>query len=499
VFLRLFPAILAFLTVVACPWLVTPAQESPRPPNVVVILVDDLGWADLGCYGCTFHETPHIDRLARESVRFLSAYAAAPVCTPTRAALMTGKHPTSLGITIWYEAARRPMEERPLIPPMTVGDLPLSETTLGEILHQRGYFTAHMGKWHLGSAAYYPEAQGFDLNMGGTFWGAPATHFFPYRGAWSDSRSSVAARTAAPASLAASRPSSAPDQEKEIRYVPDLPLGREGEYLTDRLTDEAMKVLVQVKDRPFYLNLCYYAVHTPIEGKPALVAHYDDKAARTEPTRNAGYAAMVHSLDENIGRLMAALDELNLRDNTLVVFTSDNGGFVSEYKGRSVTTNAPLRSGKGSVYEGGLRVPLLIRWPKVAQAGTTCAEPVVTMDLFTTIARAAGARPSDEAIAGLDLRPLLTDPSASLDRDTFYFHFPHYYPTTTPVGAIREGDWKLIEYFEDGRLELYDLASDLSEQHDLAGQKPEVARRLHAKLAAWRQEVAAPMPTRRGD
>jgi arylsulfatase A-like enzyme len=444
------------------------AAEANRPPSVLLIVADDLGWSDLGCYGSDFHETPHLDRLAEQSLRFRRAYAAAPVCSPTRAALLTGKYPAALHITTWYESALQPPHDRPLIPPVADRELPLAETTLAELLHERGYFTAHVGKWHLGDAAHYPEAQGFDLNIGGTFWGAVSTHFYPYHGTWSTTN--------------------------QFRYVPGLPYGQSGEYLSDRLTDEAIKVLDRVSQQPFFLSLWYYAVHTPIEAKPDVIKHYQHKAVSQKRPRNAGYAAMVHSLDENIGRLLRRLDELQPSDRTLVVFTSDNGGYINEYRGQPVTSNAPLRSGKGSLYEGGLRVPLLIRWPGVAKSGATCDEPVVTMDLFTTIARSAGAIDTNHAVAGSDLRPLLSDPQAKLAREALFFHFPHYYPTTTPAGAVVSGKWKLIEYFEDNRLELYDVLKDISEKNDLSKDEPAVVQRLRDQLHHWRKEVGARMP-----
>ncbi|WP_158633612.1 sulfatase [Tautonia sociabilis] len=443
-----------------------------RPPNVVLILADDLGWSDLACFGADLHETPRIDAMAREGVRFTSAYAA-PVCSPTRAALLTGTHPARLHMTVWYEQARRSQRDRPLIPPATVADLPHSERTLAEALRDAGYLTAHVGKWHLGAASHYPETQGFDVNVGGTFWGAPPTFFFPYRGLWSNS--------------------------DEYRYVPDLEWGAPGEYLTDRLTDEALRIIARAGDRPVYLNLWYHAVHTPIEARPEVVDRYRARLSAEHRHRNPTYAAMVDILDHNVGRLLDGLERLGTLDETILIFLSDNGGYINEYRGEVVTSNAPLRSGKGSLYEGGIRVPLIVRSPEGAGAGTVVEEPVTVMDLFPTILDLAGV-PDDPVRAdrgdGRSLAPLLDGPSDTAwdGHDALFWHFPHYYPTTTPVGAIRSGDWKLLEYFEDGRVELYDLASDPSERHDRAEDCPDLVASLRRRLRDWRREVDAQMP-----
>ncbi len=441
--------------------------------NVVLIVVDDLGWTGLGCYGSDLHETPNIDRFAERSVRFTNAYSAAPVCTPTRASIMTGKSPARLHNTVWFESSGEPPKwmRKKLLPPVTEGNLPLEEITLAEALAAEGYLTAHLGKWHLGDAAHYPENHGFDINVGGTFWGCPATFFYPYRGLFGGA--------------------------KELRYVPGLPLGQKGEYLTDRLTDEAIRIVQRAGDRPFFLNLCYYTVHTPIEGKPDLVEYYQAKIREGMDHDNAQYAAMHHSLDQNVGRLLDTLDQLKIADRTLVVLTSDNGGFVNNYRGQRVTSNRPLRSGKGSLYEGGIRVPLMIHWPGVTPADVVCCEPVISTDLYPTILDAldvSGDPRQNEQMEGVSLAPLLRDPSASLDRDALFFHYPHYYQTTSPVSAVRAGDWKLLEYFEDGRTELYNLASDPGEATDLADQVPERAAALYRRLKQWRQEVDAQLP-----
>ncbi|MBY0395502.1 MAG: sulfatase, partial [Thermoleophilia bacterium] len=450
---RLSPALAAALLLVA-----PQVRAADRPPNVVLILADDLGARDLGHDGSDLHETPNLDRLAREGVRFRQAYAMS-ICSPTRAAILSGRHPARLGITIWREGAldsraRTAPATRKVVPPVSEADLPAAVTTLAELLSGRGYRTYHVGKWHLGDARGYPEVHGFDVNIGGTHWGAPATFFHPFRGG--------------------------PDRHGETRYVPGLGVGQAGDYLSDRLTDEALRMIDDAGDRPFFLNLWDHAVHTPIEGKPELVAYYQGKIRPDSRHRNAEYAAMVHGLDANVGRVLRRLDERGLADRTIVIFLSDNGGYIGNNRGRAVTTNAPLRSGKGSLYEGGIRVPLIIRWPGRAKAGATCDTPVICHDLWPTIAEAVGA---GDAIAaakpdGLSLVPLLADPAAPLPRDALFFHYPHEYPTTTPVGAIRQGDWKLLEYFDDGRVELFHLKDDPSVSRDRAAAEPDRARAL---------------------
>jgi arylsulfatase A len=449
-------------------------KESSSRPNFVFILADDLGWADLGCYGSDLHETPNIDRLARQGMRFTDAYAAAPVCTPTRASIMTGKCPARLHMTIWYEASANPPQNRKLIPPVTHGNMPHEQVTIAEVLKDAGYFTAHVGKWHLGDAGHYPQTQGFDVNIGGTFWGAPATYFYPYSG----SRR----------------------YGGEYRYVPHLEFGAEGEYLTDRLTDEALRVMDKVKDKPFYLNLCYHTVHTPIEGKSELVEYYKKKVRPGMHHQNYEYAAMVHSLDENVGRVLAKIDQLGIADRTIVVFFSDNGGYINEFNQKVVTNNFPLRSGKGSLYEGGIREPLIIRWPGMTQPDSVCAEPVCSIDFYPTFLEMtglAGNPKHNSDMDGISLAPLLKNPADKLKRQALYWHYPHYYPTTTPVGAIRSGRWKLLEYFEDNHIELYNLSSDIGEQNDLAQTMTEKAEELRKRLSAWRKAVNAQMPTKK--
>jgi arylsulfatase A-like enzyme len=446
------------------------APKTDRPWNVVILLADDLGWSDLACQGGDLHRTPELDKLARQCVRFTDAYSAAPVCTPTRASIHTGKYPARLHMTTWRESSDRPVKDRKLLAPITVGDLRHEETTFAEVLHAAGYATAHVGKWHLGDAAFFPETQGFDVNIGGTHWGAPATYFFPYSGQASDG----------------------------FRYVPHLEFGAKGEYLTDRLTDEALRVLDRVADRPFFLNLCWHAVHTPIEAPDDQIESCRERLGPDMNHTNPIYAAMVETLDRNVGRVLAKLDSLGVADRTVVIFTSDNGGYVNQFRGQTVTNNAPLRSGKGSLYEGGVRVPLLIRWPGVTPKGAVCREPVSTVDFYPTILQITG-QPGDAkhnaAVDGVSLTPLLREPSGSLPRKSLFWHFPHYYATTTPVSSIRRGDWKLLEYFEDSRVELYNLAEDLGETRDQASARPELADALLAELRQWRSNVHAQMPS----
>ena len=448
--------------------------EQPQP-NVIIILADDLGWSDLGCYGSEFHETPFLDSFSKTSVRFTNAYAPAPVCTPTRAALLTGKSPARLGITIWSEGSLKGPTDRKLLQANSKHDLPLSENTLAEYFQEKGYLTALVGKWHLGNTSHGPEAQGFDINIGGTHWGAPRTFFWPYKGVR--------------------------NSRDEYRYVPDLPYGQDGEYLTDRLTDESLHVIQQAHQRrqPFFLLLAHHAPHTPIEAKPDDVAYFRKRLTDdSKQQRNPVYAGMLKSLDESVGRILQHLEDLKIQQETIVIFTSDNGGFIGQIKLDGVdvpiTSNAPLRSGKGTCYEGGLRVPLLVRWPTLSLAGIT-DQPVVLTDLFPTIVHSA-LHQEPEQTDGVDLTPLLKAPDATLPERAFYFHYPHYYhaPVSTPVSAIRKGNWKLLHYYEDDHDELYNLSADPSEKLDLSNMQPTVAVELRSELKTWLQEVRAEMP-----
>ncbi len=438
---------------------------------MVFVLVDDLGWSDLGVYGSDLHETPRIDAFAAEAMRFTDAYSASPVCSPTRASIMTGKHPAKLHMTVWREAAKNPPLRRPLLPPTTSDSLPHEEITVAEVLRDGGYVTAHVGKWHLGTAEYYAQTQGFDYDVGGTLWGAPQTFFYPYGG-------------------------KGPFQG--LRYVPHLGGGEEGEYLTDRLTDEAIRILKRERDKPVFLHLAYHTVHTPIEGKPEIAERYRLKIRDGLRHRNPHLAAMVHSLDENVGRILDTLDELGIADDTVVVLTSDNGGYINRYDGMQVTDNSPLRSGKGSLYEGGIRVPAIVRWPGVTVPGSVSDEPISSVDYYRTILSIAGLegdRDYNRGVDGIDLVPVLRNPEQATGRAALFFHYPHYYATTSPVSAVRAGEWKLLRYYEDSRLELYNLADDVSERQDLSADRPEVASALLQRLETWLEQVDAQHPS----
>lgn len=464
--------ILAFVVLLCLVPIRTEAAGGTTKPNVLLILADDLGWADLGCYGADLHETPNLDRFARESVRFTNAYAMS-VCSPSRATLMTGKHAARLRFTIWAEGAQAGGPKgRALREAESIWNLPHRETTVAEHLQSAGYFTALVGKWHLGDWEHYPETHGFDLNIGGTNWGAPQTFWWPYSGAGRFGN--------------------------QFRYVPHLEFGQPGEHLTDRLTDEAMRVIDRTGDRPFFVYLAHHSVHTPIEAKADDIAHFDAKRRDGMNHRHGIYAAMTKNLDDNVGRILAHLRACGLDQHTVVIFASDNGGYIGLDKasGRDVpvTNNAPLRSGKGSLYEGGIRVPLIIRWPGVAQAGTTCDEPVILTDLFLTLLGAARVPPPANVNDGRDLVPLLKNPATKVERDALFFHYPHYYHTTTPVSAMRARDWKLLEYFEGNRVELFNLRDDPGEKRDLAKENPGQAGALRAQLHAWRDSVGAALP-----
>ncbi|MBI2946110.1 MAG: sulfatase [Verrucomicrobia bacterium] len=428
---------------------------SPSRPNIILILADDLGWTDLACYGSDFYETPQIDRLAREGMRFRQAYSACTVCSPTRAALLTGQYPARLHLTDWIPGL--PPENPKLLVPDWTKYLPLQEITLARVLKSAGYATASIGKWHLGNEEVYPEKHGFDLNIAGSSAPAPPSYFSPYR-------------------------------------IATLPDGPKGEYLTDRLGDEALRFIEQHRDKPFFFYFPHFAVHTPIQAKEALVEKYRAKRRPGQKQTNAVYAAMLESLDAAVGRVRRKLEELKLADRTVVVFASDNGGRVP------TTSNLPLRVGKGSCYEGGTRVPLIVHWPGVTTPGSVCDTPVISMDLYRTFLEIAGVPDAaGHAVDGGNLVSLLRQ-TGSLERDALFWHYPHYQHYqlggTTPYSAIRAGDFKLIEFHDDRRVELYNLREDISEQRNLAARMPDQVEALRARLHAWRTEVGAQMPAR---
>jgi arylsulfatase A-like enzyme len=427
---------------------VAPADQ-PAKPNVIVILVDDMGWRDLACQGSGFYETPHIDRLAASGMRFTNGYSACTVCSPTRAAILTGQYPARLHITDWIAGHQRPQAK--LLPPDWTKQLPLATVTVAERLKAAGYATASIGKWHLGGPAFHPEHQGFDENQGGYDRGQPPSYFAPYK-------------------------------------IPTLAEGPPGEYLTDREAAEAVKFITAHEATPFFLYLPHYCVHTPIQAKPEVTGKYKAKDAAAQQPRNAAYAAMVESVDDALGRIVATLDSLGIRDRTAIFFTSDNGGLAG------VTDNRPLRAGKGSAYEGGVRVPFIVSWPGLTKPGSTSDVTVITPDIPATILAATGVgRDPAQPLDGRDLSALLA--GGPLDREAIYWHYPHYHPGgATPYSAIRSGSWRLVHFYEDDRDELYDLAADGSETTDRAAREPDRAKALRQKLDAWLTEVGAQMP-----
>jgi len=436
-----------------------PEERQNLSYNVIIFLIDDLGWTDLGCYGSDLYETPNIDRLAEQGVKFTNAYSACTVCSPTRAAIMTGKYPARLNVTDWISGHRNQYGK--LMPPDWTKYLPNEEITIAEIAQSAGYVTASVGKWHLGdSVIYYPQYQGFDRNVAGYYRGQPPSYFYPY--------------------------------VRGQDTLPYLEGGEQGEYLTDRLTDEASRFIRDHAEEPFLLYFPHYAVHTPIQGKDSLTAYYQTKVNDSLRHTNAEYAAMIHSTDESVGQIMDLLDSLELADNTLVIFTSDNGGLEL----RNITENAPLRAGKGSSYEGGVRVPMIVRWPKAKRNLKTLDEPVITMDVFATVANVLGTGGTkDYHQDGANFLPLLEGNTEALDREALFWHYPHYHPGgASPYSAVRQGNYKLIEFHEDQHLELYDLEKDIGEENNLIAEVPEVANDLYNQLEAWRKQLNAQMP-----
>lgn len=443
--------------------IVSAHENTFEKPNVILILADDLGWTDLACFGSDFYETPHLDAFAAAGMKFTQNYSACTVCSPTRAALLTGKYPARLHITDWIPG-QMPDNPKLLVPDWTKF-LPHSEITLAEVFKFAGYATASIGKWHLGTEEYYPETQGFDVNIAGTDKPAPPSFHAPWK-------------------------------------IPTITEGTDGEYITDRLAEEAEMFIQRSRDKPFFLYLPHFAVHTPIQGRADLVAKYQEKLRPHHRHRNVEYAAMVESLDAAVGRVLNKLKELEIDNRTIVIFTSDNGGRITQ----KTTTNSPLRFGKASAYEGGVRVPLIVRWPGVTKPESISETPVITMDLFPTLLEIGGIAPLESKTGtahsgcdGLSLVPLLQQSGKLVDRDLFW-HYPHHQHYqlggTTPYAAIRSGDYKLVEFFNDLHVELYNLANDIGEQNDLASIQPEIADRLRIRLHAWRSLVGAQMPTR---
>ena len=415
-----------------------------RRPNIVFLLIDDMGWPDVACYGHKFHETPVVDRLAGQGMKFTNFYAATPVCSSTRSTIQTGQYSARTCITDFIPGHYRPFE-RLIVPPIE-HQLAEGIQTPGDALKAAGYATGYFGKWHLGPQ---PEKLGYEVTE---------------RQLGADFRKSRGAKPRGPKGI-------------------------------DLLTDATIWFIEQNKGRPFFVTLSHHAVHIPVEGNAATTAKYRTKPKPSDGVNHPVYAAMVEDLDTSIGRILEKLDELKLADNTIVVFTSDNGGLRKIYTGvgEVVSTNAPLRDEKGTLYEGGIRVPMIVRWPGVAAPGSVCREPTTTADLLPTFCRMTAAKLPPQPIDGSSMVALLVDPAAKLGRDAIYFHYPHYHHSR-PASAIRAGDWKLIEFLDDGSLELYNLEDDIGETENLAAAKPQLAGQLQKQLADWRKRVGARMP-----
>lgn len=445
-------------------WLLLPlATLAAAPPNFVFLLVDDLGWGDFGCYGAEFNETPHMDTLASQGMQFRSAYAACTVCSPSRAAILSGCYPARLHLTDWIVGHKYPNAK--LRVPEWTTQLEHERTLLPEALHEAGYTTAFFGKWHLMPIGqpdfdqHYPTDHGFDINIGGREWGqpkGPGKYFSPFG-------------------------------------MPNLDDGQSGDFLTDKLTDAAIDFLDNAdREKPFLLYFSYYTLHGPIMAPPELVEKYSVKMKAFQNTKNEylnpARAGMVEALDRSVGRIMDKLDELGIAEDTVVILTGDNGG---NFDG----TTGGLRDFKGFSHEGATREPMIVKWPGKTKAGSTCSEMVIGTDFYPTLLEMAGLpqRPQDH-LDGVSMVPLLTDTTSDLERNTLYWHYPHYH-RTKPYGAVRQGDWKLIEFYEDGRLELFNLKNDPTETNNLALSKPEKASALLKELQAWRQAVGAQMMT----
>lgn len=443
-------------------------------PNFLFILVDDLGWTELGSYGSRLAETPNLDRLAASGVRFTDAYASCPVCSPTRASIMTGKYPARLNITDWIPG--NDARDKKLLGTVDRHELSLEEKTIAETLRENGYKTFFAGKWHLGSEGFFPEDQGFDINLGGHHRGSPPGGYYsPYSN-------------------------------------PKLDDGPEGEYLPDRLADETIRFMENSAGEPFLAFLSFYTVHTPIQASRRHIDKYETKVAGVEPDGseyiqehdgetkqfqdNPAFASMVEAMDENVGRLMDKLAELDLDKDTVIIFTSDNGGLSTLFPGRKApTSNLPLRAGKGWCYEGGIRVPLIIKVPGISGAARESAVPVISTDFYPTILELAGLPPlPDQHIDGLSLAPFLRE-GGEPGREAIFWHYPHYHGSAwTPGAAVRAGEWKLIEFYEKEKVELYNLKEDIEEKNDLSDKNPDKTGELLNMLHKWQESTGALMP-----
>lgn len=464
-------------------------SSSLKRPNIILFLIDDLGWNDIACYGSKFYETPNLDQLAKEGFRFTDAYAANPVCSPTRASILLGKYPSRVGLSNHSGSSGPKGPAHKLTPVPVKGNMPLEDITLAEALKEAGYKTAHIGKWHLQShydtsRNHFPEKHGFDLNIAGHRMGQPGDFYFPYK-----------------------------SKQHPSTNVPDMEDGKEGDYLTDKLTDKAIAYIKENKDTPFFLNFWYYTVHTPIIPRKDLQKKYEQKAkkigldlkitgtpvlksmARTQQN-NPRYAAMVEAMDENIGRVLSTLKELNIEDETIIVFCSDNGGLSTGIGPNAPTSQLPLKAGKAWVYEGGIRIPFIIKWPGKT-GNKELQSPVCTTDIYPTLLDMLKlpAKPRQH-LDGLSLAGLMTGKYSDLNREALFIHYPHYHHINSmgPAGAIRMGDYKLIEYYETGELELYNLKDDIGEMNNLISDQPERATHMLKKLQEWRKESHSPKP-----
>ncbi len=454
-----------------------------KKPNVVIIYIDDMGFKDIACAGSEFYETPNVDKLRENGMMFTNGYASCPVCSPSRASLLTGKYPARVGVTDWIDGGG---ETHPckgiLIDAPYIKHLPKSEKTIAHYLKEVGYNTWHVGKWHLGTQEFYPEKFGFDKNVAGCEWGCPSKGYFsPY-------------------------------------YIPNLSEGPEGEFLTDRITNEAIKIIEESDEKPFFLNFWHYAVHTPIQAPQKDIDYFTEKAQRlgldkinplvigenfpTEHKKHLNvqrriiqsdptYAGLIYNLDENIGRLVGALEKKGVLDNTLIIFSADNGG-LSTAEG-SPTCNLPVAEGKGWTKDGGVRVPMVCYWKDQIKPNTTCEIPMTTPDIFATIAEVCGANVDDPNIDGVSLMPIFKN--EKFEERPIFWHYPHYgNQGGTPGSAVRLGDYKLIEYFEDGHFELYNLKEDVGEKTDISGIETEKFAELKTLLKNWQVDVTAIFP-----
>ncbi|PWD98982.1 sulfatase [Marinilabilia rubra] len=452
-------------------WIAVPveAERTETRPNVVFFLVDDLGWKDLGCYGSNFYQTPNVDNLADESVSFDNAYAACTVCSPTRASIMTGKYPATVNLTDWITGWKYPFAKLE-IPDWTM-HLDTSATTLADVFKANGYITGHFGKWHLGKdSVYWPKNQGFDVNIGGCDHGSPQRrpkkgfngYFSPYGN-------------------------------------PRLTAKSKDEYITERLAEEARTFIKENKKRPFFLNFWLYNVHTPLQARKEKIEKYKALVDSSLLQKNPAYAAMVEHMDDAVGAVINELKALDLYENTIIVFTSDNGGLIGRGK-RKITSNYPLRSGKGDAYEGGVRVPLIIKTPSMQnQRGSISSEPVVSPDLMPTLIDLAGLNVEGNVKSrfdGVNLSPLLDDVEADIQREVIFWHYPHYHGEgATPYSAVRKEGWKLIHFYETDTYELYNLKKDIGEKENLFDMNKQKASELKNALKRMIEKTDAQLPS----